>query len=78
MKNLKTKWNFWNMFEKSCDRVVKLQTAWEALCGIVAMSVWATDYATPIQMLIGAIAAFAVNKAIGGIYFEDETYKGKV
>jgi hypothetical protein len=79
MKKTKTRWNFWNMFGKSCEKVVQLQTAWGGLVGIIGTSIWATDSATPNQLLLIAILAYVVNKLLGGFYFEEsDTYKGKL
>jgi hypothetical protein len=74
----KTKWNFWMMFEKSCDKVVKLQKAWGGLIAVVGASTWYSEVATSDQLLIIGVVGFLGNELIGGIYFEDETYKGRI
>jgi hypothetical protein len=75
---LKWNWNFFQMFDKSCERVVKMQTVWGGFVGVIMVSGWATEMASDKTLLIVSMIAYVINKAIGGFYFEDETYKGRI
>jgi hypothetical protein len=79
MKNkIKWYWNFFQMFEESSKKVVQMQTVWGGLIGFVLLTSWATESASSDALLIVSVVAYVVNKLIGGFYFEDETYKGKL